>query len=108
MPWGGAGSTRKLLRDLVTVAYHLGWRLNETLTLSWERVDFARGTLTLLSGTDAHGAVHTKKNDDGRQFRFDTMPELAEALPRRRAYTELVEVTSGKQVPYISIGTASW
>lgn len=85
----------------MTVGYYLGWRLNETLGLTWDGIDVRQGTIRLLDGTDAALTTHTTKNDEGRVLRFDTMPELAEALQRRRAYTEAMEVANGAAISFV-------
>ena len=98
---GQVRTSPEMLYDLVTVGYYLGWRLNETLGLTWDRIDVRRGTIRLLDGTDASLTTHTTKSDEGRVLRFDTMPELAEALQRRRAYTEAMEVATAKRIPFV-------
>ena len=98
---GQVRTSPEMLYDLVTIGYYLGWRLNETLGLTWDRIDVRQGTIRLLDGTDAALTTHTTKNDEGRVLRFDTMPELAEALQRRRAYTEAMEVANGARIAFV-------
>jgi integrase len=82
------------LRGVVTFAYLTGWRVpSEVLPLTWDRVDFTAGVLRL--------DVNTTKNDDGRTFPFDVLPELAEALKRQRLYTDGFDALSPKPIPWV-------
>ncbi len=57
------------LRGVVTVAYYTGWRMkSELLRLQWSRVDRTRGRLRL--------EPNTTKNKEGREFFFNSIPEL--------------------------------
>jgi len=59
-------------------AYWTGWRLrSEILPLTWSRVDFDAGVIRLEPGET--------KNEDGRTFPFDSIPELAELIKGQRA-----------------------
>ena len=61
------------LKHVATFAYVTGWRVpSEVLTLQWRQVEFVAGVVRL--------EPDTTKNDEGRTFPFDAMPELATAL----------------------------
>lgn len=79
------------LRPVVLSAYCTGWRLNELLGLTWDRVDLEHGTLKLL----------TSKNGEPRVFPIDPFPELRELLHRQRAYTSLLETAIGHPIPWV-------
>jgi integrase len=82
------------LRGVVTFAYLTGWRVpSEVLTLTWDRVDFAAGVLRL--------EVNTTKNDDGRTFPFDVLPELAELLKRQQLYTDAFDALARKPIKWV-------
>ena len=54
-------------------AYLTGWRVrSEVLPLKWEQVDFDTGGVRLR--------LRTTKNDDGRAFPFDVLPQLRALL----------------------------
>jgi integrase len=65
------------------------------LPLEWRQVDFAGGTVRLDRGTT--------KNDDGRVFPFDVLPDLLALLQvqqRRRAeFSPYVFHRGGKRIP---------
>ena len=78
----------------VTVAYITGWRVqSEVLPLEWRRVDMAAGTVCLDPGTT--------KNDEGRMFPFDLMPELRDVLEHQRTVTTAVEQQEGRIIPWV-------
>src|SRR3989442_425906 len=56
------------LKPVMTFCYLTGWRKHETLTLTWDNVDFRAQELRLGPGT--------KKNDQGRTFTFSVRPPL--------------------------------
>jgi len=61
------------VQPVMQFAYLTGWRVpSEILPLEWRQVDFAGGTVRLDAGTT--------KNDDGRVFPFDVLPELLALL----------------------------
>jgi integrase len=70
------------LRNVATFAYVTGWRVpSEVLTLQWRQVDFKAGVVRL--------EPDTTKNEEGRRFPFDTLPELKAALQeQQQAKTE--------------------
>jgi integrase len=65
----------------------------ELRPLTWERVDWERGLLTL--------AKYSTKNDDARAFPFREAPTVEAALERRLAYTRDVEARTARAVPYV-------
>jgi integrase len=82
------------LRNVVTFAYLTGWRVpSEVLPLTWDRVDFRAGVVRL--------DVRTTKNDAGRLFPFDVLPELADVLQRQRLYTDAFEAATGQPIPWV-------
>lgn len=80
------------LRELLTVAYVTGWRIqSELLPLTWKQVDFTARTLRLEPGTT--------KNDEGREFPFTQALELA--LRAQRDYTDQVQRAEGIVCPSV-------
>jgi integrase len=83
------------LRPVVTFAYYTGWRKEEVLTMTWERIDLQARTVRLDPGTT--------KNDEGRLIYLDG--ELFDILitvkhERDRLYPYCAEVfhRSGKGI----------
>jgi integrase len=82
------------LQGVVTFAYLTGWRVpSEVLPLEWRHVDFTAGELRL--------DPHTTKNDDGRVFPFDPMPELKTLLEDQRAEYKRLAARKQKLSPYV-------
>jgi integrase len=82
------------LRPVMRFGYLTGWRVrSEVLSLQWRHVDFAAGTVRL--------EPNTTKNDEGRVFPFDALPELAALLKARREATTAVEKRTGAIVPWV-------
>ncbi len=80
------------LRPPVRFAYLTGWRTrSEVLPLTWDRVDFQAGTVRL----------DTSKNDEGRVFPFDALPELAELLRAQRERTNALIAKTGQWIPWV-------
>ena len=73
------------LRPLVTVAYWLGWRLNELLGLQWRQVNLDRGTVSLDAGST--------KNGEGRLAYLP--PEALGVLKEWREQTTAIERERG-------------
>lgn len=67
------------LKPVVTFAYHTGWRREEILGLTWDRVDLKQGVVSLNAGET--------KNDDGRTLYLNE--ELSELLHSLRASRRL-------------------
>ena len=59
----------------MTFAYWTGWRRSEIRDLDWQRVDRKTGIVRLDVGTT--------KNDDGREFHYRDIPEVAEMMERQ-------------------------
>jgi integrase len=77
------------LQNVATFAYITGWRVpSEVLPLQWRQVDFKAGTVRL--------EPDTTKNDEGRTFPFDLLPELKAALEAQRKAT-----TEGRICPWV-------
>lgn len=82
------------LRTLFIVAYHTGWRTrSELLPMTWAQIDFHAGILRLEPGTT--------KNDEGRQFPFHILPELADALKNQWDETKALEQATGQIIPWV-------
>ncbi len=82
------------VQPVVRFAYLTGWRVqSEVLTLEWRQVDFTAGTVWLEVGTT--------KNQDGRLFPFDVLPELGEVLRDQRGVTSQIEQAQGRIVPWV-------
>jgi integrase len=65
------------LRPLVTFAYHSGWRKEEILSLTWDRVDLKEGAVRLDPGET--------KNEEGRTlYMNEELMEEMKALQRQR------------------------
>jgi len=82
------------LHALFIVAYHTGWRTrSELLPMTWAQVDFQAGILRLEPGTT--------KNDEGREFPFHVLPELADALKAQWDKTKALEQGTGQIIPWV-------
>jgi integrase len=82
------------LRAPIEFAHLTGWRVpSEVLPLTWNRVDFTAGVVRLEPGTT--------KNDDGRTFPFDALPELAALLRAQRERTTALEHATGRIVRHV-------
>ena len=81
------------LKNVWTVAAWTGWRRNELLGLTWDRVDLDAGVVRL--------DPHTTKNEDGREVPFDVVPALVEAFREQREYTSRTERATGRIVPHV-------
>ena len=82
------------VQAVIRFAYLTGWRVpSEVLRLEWRQVDFRAGTVWLEVGTT--------KNDDGRLFPFDVLPELGDVLREQRGVTSELEQLQGRIVPYV-------
>lgn len=75
------------LAPLVRFAFLTGWRKGEVLGLTWDRVDFAAGTVRLEPGST--------KNRDGRTFPFAALPALRTVLREQWRRTQLQQRTFG-------------
>jgi integrase len=89
------------LKGLAEFSYLTGWRINSELLgldeghqpLEWNQVHFQAGVVTLKVGTT--------KNDEGRTFPFDVLPELKGILGRQRGYSDHWSKITGKVVPLV-------
>jgi integrase len=82
------------LRAVMQFAYSTGWRVrSEILPLTWDRVDFSAGIVRLRT--------NTTKNDAGRTFPFDVLPELAAMLEAQHAATTALEHDAGQIIPFV-------
>jgi integrase len=64
------------LKDPISFLYLTGWRLGEMQSLEWRDIDLAAQVIRLRP--------EHSKNQDGREFPFSILPELAEILARQR------------------------
>jgi integrase len=80
------------LKPLVTFAYKTGWRKNEILNLTWDRVDLQEGVVRLDIGQT--------KNDEARTVYLDSELKtlLKELLAKRRLGCEYVFHRKGKKI----------
>lgn len=81
------------LRPLVQFLAWTGWRVSEALGLTWDRVDFTHGVVTLAVGSTKTGA--------GRVFPFGELPELKTLLKTQRDATTAVERRTGTIAPHV-------
>ena len=82
------------LQPVIRFAYLTGWRVpSEVLTLEWRQVDFMAGSVWLEVGST--------KNQDGRLFPFDVLPELGDVLREQRRVTSQIEQAQGRIVPWV-------
>ena len=77
----------------VRCLYLTGWRTSEVLGLTWARVDFEVGTLTLHASDTKSGKP--------RIFPFGALPALAELLREQRAVTSALERERGRIIPWV-------
>ena len=77
----------------VQCLYLTGWRTGEVLRLTWARVDFEAGTLSLHASDTKSGKPRT--------FPFTALPALAELLREQRARTSVLEREQGRIVPWV-------
>ena len=88
------GELPDYLRSVVQFAYYTGWRIpSEVLRLSWAQVDFDAGVVRL--------EPRSTKNDEGRTFPFDALPELAAVLRTQRERTTATERATGQIIPHV-------
>jgi integrase len=81
------------IRPLVTFAYCTGWRVpSEVRPLQWKQIDWQAGTIRLDVGAT--------KNDEGRTFPFDVLPELRAVLESQRAEADRLQ-RKGVLCPYV-------
>lgn len=82
------------LRPVVEFAYYTGWRIpSEVLRLTWAQVDFHAGVVRL--------EPRSTKNDEGRTFPFDALPELVALLQAQRETTTALERVTGRIIPHV-------
>ena len=79
------------IRPVALVAYELGWRLREVLTLQWRQVDLEVSCVRLDPGTT--------KNRDGRVAYLS--PELLTVLTAQAAATQELERRRGCIIPWV-------
>jgi integrase len=83
------------IRPVVTFAYHTGWRKEEVLALTWDRVDLHARAVRLDPGTT--------KNDDGRLIYldgelFDTLVNLKRERDLHHPHCPAVFYRAGKPI----------
>ena len=81
----------EIYRGATTFMYLTGWRIqSEVLCLQWPQVDWSSALIRLHPGTT--------KNDEGRMFPFDLLPELRDVLEAQRARTDRLK---GRICPWV-------
>ena len=82
------------LQPVVTFAYKTGWRKNEILNLTWDRVDMKEGIVRLETGET--------KNDEARTVYLDSELKalLKELLAKRRLDCAYVFHCRGEKIKY--------
>jgi integrase len=70
-----------------------GWRLGETLPLTWAQVDFSAGVIRLEPGTT--------KDSEGRAFPFARLPELAALMRKQQIATRSLEREQGRIISLV-------
>lgn len=80
------------LKTLVTFAYHSGWRKQEILGLTWDRVNLQEGVVTLDPGET--------KNEEGRTLYLnqELMEEMKAALSKRNIGCPFVFHRNGEPI----------
>jgi len=82
------------LQPVAEFCYLTGWRSrSEVLPLTWAQVDFAAGVVRL--------EPRTTKNDEGRTFPFDALPDLKRLLETQRDRTKALERATGRIIPHV-------
>lgn len=82
------------IQAVMTFAYATGWRVrSEILPLLWKQVDWTAGTVRL--------EPDTTKNDDGRTFPFEVLPELTTMLKRQWEHTKALQRATGRLIPFV-------
>ncbi len=82
------------VRPVVEFAAFTGWRVpSEVLPLTWDRVDWAAGVVTLDVGTT--------KTGEGRTFPFAVLPPLKALLERQRERATEFAKRTGRLVPWV-------
>jgi integrase len=81
------------LAPVVRFAVLTGWRRQEILGLTWERVDFETGVIRL--------DVRSTKNEEGRTFPMDALPALLNLMKNQRSYTDIEAEVEGHSIPWI-------
>lgn len=81
------------LAPVMTFAFLTGWRVrSEVFVLTWGHVDDEGGGIRL--------DPDTAKNDDGRFFPFDVLPELAAVIEGQRAVRQALQ-REGRICPWV-------
>jgi integrase len=70
-----------------------GWRRQEIVGLTWDRVDFEAGVIRL--------DVRTTKNEEGRTFPMDALPALVKLLEGQQSYREVQETVEGRKIALV-------
>lgn len=82
------------IRLIMVFAYTTGWRVqSEILPLLWKQVNWTAGTVRL--------EPNTTKNDDGRTFPFEVLPELADMLRQQWEHTKALQRATGRLIPFV-------
>ncbi len=80
------------LKPVVRTLYTTGWRKNEVLGLTWDRVSFEDGVIRL----DAEDT----KTGEARAFPFDVVPDLTDLLRERHALMKAAQAEA-RIIPWV-------
>jgi integrase len=80
-------------KPVVRTLYLTGWRTGEVLGLTWARVDFEAGTLTLHASNTKSGKPRT--------FPFRQLPALREVLREQWERTQVLQRERGAVIPHV-------
>ena len=86
------------LAPVASFAYFTGWRKQEILGLTWDRVDFRVGVVRL--------EPNSTKNDEGRTLPFKGDPALKRLLEQQLARRAATEATQGNAPVWVFPGEA--
>ena len=81
-----------LLKEVATVAYYTGWRLESVILLEWRNVSLERGLMGLTA--------QQTKNKKATAFPLEPFPELRAVLEQRKAVTKELE-KAGIIIPWV-------
>lgn len=82
-----------LLRDVITVAYRTGWRLESVILLEWRNVSLDRRLIGLTA--------QQTKNRKATAFPLEPFPDLMEVFERLKDEKERLEKEKGKIIPRV-------
>ena len=81
------------LRSLITAGYLTGWRRGELISRQWRHIDLKAGWMRLEVGET--------KNQKGRAFPINALPELRELLLTQRERISAIEKETGQIIALV-------